>query len=1080
METVDRPPISTSDLALALRAVDARVVLVPARVLRRVIRGSLGIRGFFRHAPRWDGLAIATTTALLYADRDELGLTQPDLQPDHLILVAEPEEDGIEDSPGDDLALRYWRTLFHARVHLALEGIHGDGATDRALADRIEAIGRLEFNEARSVLVEDSYLTMPTDDRSSFVKFAANYLEGYFFRPDCLRHTFPAIRDHEAAFEILSADLDPPALFEATRLTWTPGDPASANGGGETEPPDTGRLVAPVTGEARPESRRWKRLRVRAELASQRGNCVRAAILQARAAREVPEADRAKTAAGARAELDKLSRRLRAALGFDDREGRRWREALPAFLDCATLARWSPGARMLYDLQKIVTDHERPISALDPFGWIFSLGGHPLKRPLPDLTQVRILKHLQSAGRRVSKLHGLARGCEELESLIEGAIARQESSIRERFRERIRQTLEHVSLRPANLPEETSRRKIIEELLDLIIERGYLRIGDLRDAISRNQNKLPDLSGPREFLLGDPLLRADAELARSIEGVYHRGEIYLRGLQRASSLAFGTRVGRWLTRYIALPVGASFVALEGLQHIVGPLVHLFGGVAPEFYNPASHAGLALILVGVFNFPTFRVRFLGGWRAVYKGLKSVFFDIPAWVFDRPAFRTIVNSRTFELAWNWVGKPLLLLLLVHPLVNAFLEDWHISTPWERVLLWIEFVLIAAMVNSRPGRLVEEIATDGATRIGQRVWRDLVPALFRGVMDFFKAGLEATERLIYTVDEWLRFRSGDGRLTLAGKVVVGMAWAVVAYVARIYVNLLIEPQINPIKHFPVVTVSHKIILTASPQIFKILRAPFMPLGAGVAAAIAGPTLFLLPGVFGFLVWEFKENWRLYAANRSPTLRPVPFGHHGETMSRLLRRGFHSGTVPKLYYRLRKADRKGAAGLAKAQKKLTALHHVEDGVRRFVERGVIYLLERSRSLGLARPFVSAVHAATNRIVVEISEGVDTTSAAVLAFEEADQRLTLRILEPGWLAGLESQARTAITSALVGLCALSDVDAIVNPEDGTSQDARLLRVSWSAWVATWEDDVAGRGHPSILAEGCRLLPERFVTESTG
>ena len=65
-------------------------------------------------------------------------------------------------------------------------------------------------------------------------------------------------------------------------------------------------------------------------------------------------------------------------------------------------------------------------------------------------------------------------------------------------------------------------------------------------------------------------------------------------------------------------------------------------------------------------------------------------------------------------------------------------------------------------------------------------------------------------------------------------------------------------------------------------------------------------MPGIFGFLVWEFRENWRLYAANRPKGLRPVPLGPHGETMPRLLRPGFHSGTLPKRFAKLRRAERR------------------------------------------------------------------------------------------------------------------------------------------------------------------------------
>ena len=51
----------------------------------------------------------------------------------------------------------------------------------------------------------------------------------------------------------------------------------------------------------------------------------------------------------------------------------------------------------------------------------------------------------------------------------------------------------------------------------------------------------------------------------------------------------------------------------------------------------------------------------------------------------------------------------------------------------------------------------------------------------------------------------RSGS----LAAKAVLGLVWFPVAYVARFAFYLLIEPQVNPVKHFPVVTVSHKVML-------------------------------------------------------------------------------------------------------------------------------------------------------------------------------------------------------------------------------------------------------------------------------
>ena len=344
--------------------------------------------------------------------------------------------------------------------------------------------------------------------------------------------------------------------------------------------------------------------------------------------------------------------------------------------------RWSRPARLLYDLQTVCLDRERPISAIDLVGWITSAGRRPIRRPMPDQREVMVLKHLRSAARRVRRLKGPdpARGA--LERLIADAIGRQEEAqIRERFRPRwpIREVLDSVSLRPHNAPERVAGRKLVEELVDLVVARGFLRIGDLRDAISRNGLKLHDLSGPREFLRGDPLLRQrrTSPLARSLDGVYHRGEVYLRTLQRASSLAFGTKVGRWLSRFVALPFGAAFVALEGLQHIVGPIVHMTTGAEVHLLSVASESVIGLLLLGLINFRRFRAAFGRACRMIGHGLKGVFYDVPAWLLNRPVVRSwLVNSRTFLFTWNWVGKPFLLVLLVLLIATALVPE-----PWSQ---------------------------------------------------------------------------------------------------------------------------------------------------------------------------------------------------------------------------------------------------------------------------------------------------------------------------------------------------------------------------------------------------------------
>src|SRR5207237_4239174 len=107
-------------------------------------------------------------------------------------------------------------------------------------------------------------------------------------------------------------------------------------------------------------------------------------------------------------------------------------------------------------------------------------------------------------------------------------------------------------------------------------------------------------------------------------------------------------------------------------------------------------------------------------------------------------------------------------------------------------------------------------------------------RRIVQVFQGVLEAIDRLLYAVDEMLRFRDGQRRSAVIAKAILGVFWFYVAYGTRFIINLLVEPQINPVKHFPVVTVSHKMILPTTPYIAGALHR----IGAesGAASATAG----------------------------------------------------------------------------------------------------------------------------------------------------------------------------------------------------------------------------------------------------
>jgi hypothetical protein len=1009
----------------AIREADPWAFPVASRIVRRVIRHEFDLPAFIARVPHRKSVHLAADRARQIVANDELGLENGQPLPETVILLARPEEHELEAMTAATLREHMRRLHFHARVHVALDERLGAGALDQsAVRERIERIGYTTFDEARTVLAQEAFLLPPADVVSEYVEFAAVFLELRYFAPDVLSSYFPSLDDIDRVEEIVGEDVDADAILEMTAEL--AGDeaprPASPNGERTERRPAKARRVPRLP-------RNYEKLLRHAEWATKRGNDVRAAILNARAAESPDPALAMRAAALAAADVRRLAQRLRRALKSEESGPDPWRDLLAALLEKSTSGFWNPSARLLYDLQKVCLDSERESYVVDLLSWLVSFGRRPLKRPLPAQREVLVSKHLRIATSRVAKISISAGEREHLGILLRAAAVAAEQRLRERLRPPLEETLNEVGFVPQNLPERVSFRKMMEELLDAVVERGFFAMGDIRDAIARNNLKLDDVADPLELVAGDRLLRADRRLADVLDGVYQRGAIYLRGLQRLSSCAFGTKAGRSLTLYAAIPFGGAYVILAFVDHLAEAARHLarwWSGTSVAHEVPPSHPNLLLtvalgcLLLGLIHVPQMRsgiwlaLRFLG------RGLRLLFYEVPKWLAEVTFINRLLRSPAFVFFRKRLLTSLVLTGLFCWLFPAV--GWY-QLPRPSVTALI-FVVLAAVLNSRLGRDLEELAAERLQLLWHRIRVHFFVALFDLVMDFFKHVLEGLERVLYEVDEWLRFKSGETELTLRIKAVLGLPWAIVRFVVGFLVTVLVEPQINPIKHFPVVTVSHKVILPMEPM----LAAPLGPVFGNVLAnTIAGVTVLLLPGVVGFLVWELRGNWRLYAVNRHRELRPVIIGSHGETLVRLMKPGIHSGTIPRLFGRLRRAARRATATrrLRGLMGYYAKLHHLELDVRRFFEREFLGFLTESTAFYGVRFEVGRTELGTNSVRVEIRAPRLGDEPLWIGFVELSGRVVAGVWRVGWTRNLTVPQRSVLAGLLAGFYRVGGVDLV-------------------------------------------------------
>ncbi|HEV3439543.1 MAG TPA: hypothetical protein VG122_19420, partial [Gemmata sp.] len=714
-------------------------------------------------------------------------------------------------------------------------------------------------------------------------------------------------------------------------------------------------------------------------------------------------------------------------------------------------------AALLYDLQRACLDAEQTIYTLDIWEWMKSAGRKPIKRPLDSQRFVRVPEHLRSAIRRLAAARLADADRQALGSLLREALERAEDRLRERFRPVLTDALCDAGLKPRSLPEQAALEKTVEELLDQISSAGFLGYADVRDAIARGQMKLADLTGPNEAIRGDPLLLLDRRLAHLLDGVYRGAEPYTRGLEYMTSLAFGTQLGRRFTQNIAFPFGGAFLGAEfvwlltferhrnaNAQVVVdtvgAPIEQRVNGAAvqadappPSFFegwNAAWEFHLAWFIVGlvilaIIRSSPFRSALIAATRTGYRCLRAILWDFPIQIWNSPVVRTLVGSVPIQLVINYIGKPLafcLFLRLIAP------DLWSTDLwPWL-----IVFVVADVLINSGLGRAADLVLLETSRRI-----IDLIragPAVVRFVNDVFREFLDALEWVLARAEDWLRIRGRTGPMAVVVRAVASVIWMPFAFLIRFYTVVLIEPMLNPLKLplsilfakfvYPLLAVAGLFTIDpiGSPLVHHL--APFLT--EPMAWILVIGTFYLSPDLVTYLFWEMRENWRLYRANHPDRLGPVAVGPHGETVRGLLHVSFHSGTVPRLYARLRAAELEAAKTdvWRDARTYRQALRGVEEAVRRFVTRDFVAVLNASEAWGGRRLAVGTVYLGTNRIRVQLT--LDGGADSVwLEWEDRSGWLVAKCAEAGFLTRLPPGATRVLENALVYLYKRAGVDLI-------------------------------------------------------
>ena len=632
--------------------------------------------------------------------------------------------------------------------------------------------------------------------------------------------------------------------------------------------------------------------------------------------------------------------------------------------------RSSRPSRLLDDLEQIGREGRTKYYRLQPI--MGAWRRKPVQLGLPFQGPLKALRALNVAKTRLDQLPWSGAEVVYFSVPLQALGERIGQQLQQQLRPRLSQLLDQVGFLPADHAQRVARNRLQEELFEIIVRRGHLRFADLRDAVARDEVfRLPD-SGWRALVLGDRLAQFDRQARAALPGVYQPGEFYLKGLQQLSAPLFGSAPGRFITRWLLLPFGIALIGLEALTY----LLSLVAPRTPELVNVGSVLGVsACLLIALYTEPG---------RHAVEALRRG----GQWLWNDCLYRGWLRLIDWRRMVNWLRQPWVRTVSRYVLEPALIGALvampalgvanRLAPDLEGLptfLLILGFIFGTFLRNSRGGRELLDSLMTGLINVWRQVRHTLVMGLVRWVIDLFDALMHNVEQGLHRVDEMISHHRGEGRGMMTVKAVMGPLWKLFRDFIHFYAAVLVEPQINPIKHFPVVTVSHKLMLPFLPALTTSLLALLNPvLPQFISLPLVTVTILLLPGLFGFLVWELRANWKLYRANHPDAIQPARFGPAGETLYTLLRRGFHSGALPKAFARLRAViaqENDQQQSVPQALRRAEAqLNGILESVRTFVKRELVFALQ-DRSQETGHPLIATIiqlEAATASLAVQVA----------------------------------------------------------------------------------------------------------------